>query len=500
MNSSVAEGRNTYDSVGESVTSKATRSIKWLFLIEGIPRAISPITFIILARLLTPEDYGLIAVAQIAISFSQLFWDAGLEKALIQTNEPLKKAANVVFWVNASLGLCLYLLLFVLAPQLSIFFNSPASMPVLRVMGLQILIGSLTTVQQALFVRDLNFRQLFWVRMAKALLPAFFSLPLAFLGYGVWALVAGSMVGSILTLFILWKKSSWRPAWSFDKELAHKLLWFGIWIVGDSLIGWFISYGDNVIIGRFLGVTDLGVYRTGIYIITVLTSLTLNPFLPILYPTFSRLQNDIPALTALLHKVNRLIMALILPIGVGLMLVSSLLVPALFGAKWQGLDIVLSVMGLQTCVGWFVGANPDAYRAVGRPDVQTKLGLATVLLYISAYLIAAPLGLKVFVFTRLGLAVAAMPIHIYLAVRLLKVSPLYLWHTGKSMMLATLAMAISVASIKWFLLRNIDILPNMMSILILISAGGIVYTAVLLLLDRAFVMDTRKLVIKAVHA
>ena len=492
--------KSAYVSTPESIADKATRSIKWLFLMEGVPRAISPVTFVILTRLLTPEDYGLVAVAQIATSFSHLFWDAGLEKALIQTSEPLEKAANVVFWVNAVLGVCLYLLLFVTAPWLAIFFNSPASMPVLRIMGLQSLFGSLTTVQQALFVRDLNFRQLFWVRMANALLPTLFSIPLAFFGYGVWALVTGSMVGSLLTLFILWRKSTWRPSWSFDKGLARKLLWFGVWIVGDSLIGWFIGYGDGVVIGRFLGVTDLGVYRTGTYIIAVLTSLTLNPVLPVLYPTFSQLQDDLPALTAVLHKVNRLIMALTLPMGVGLMLVASLLVPFLFGAKWHGLEIVLSVMGLQTCIAWLVGANPDAYRAVGRPDAQTKLGLVSIFLYLPAYLAAAPQGLNVFVFTRLGLALAVMPIHVYLAVRLLKVSPFYLWHTGKSMMLAVLAMAMAVTGVKWLLVWNGNALPSVLSLGLLIVTGGIVYGLMLLLLDRPFVSDARKLLARAVLA
>ena len=433
----------------DNINQKSIASFKWSALTEVVSRAVSPLTFVILARILTPQDFGVLAIAQIAISFCYLFWDAGLQKALIQTSEPLDEAANVVFWINLALGLVIYAVLLPTAPFLAIFFKNPESCAVLQVLGLQIIIGALSTVQQGLFLRDLDFKLLFWVRLATVVIPAFISIPLAYFGYGVWALVISSLIASLVNLVFLWLRSSWRPQLRFNTHTAKKLSNFGSWIVLDSVFGWFISQGDAVVVGRFLGVRDLGIYRTGRNVIDIIFGLTLNPIYPILYPAFSALHGDKETLRTFMHKANRLIMAMTLPIGTGIMCIASPLVSVVLGEKWQGVEIVLSVMGLQMALGWLVGANPEIYRAVGRPDVQTKIGFISIPLYLLVYLIAAPLGLTAFVLARLGLTIIVLPVHIWMAVNILDVSYLYLWKSGKPMILSTAFMILMISSIKW---------------------------------------------------
>ena len=177
----------------------------------------------------------------IAISFSQLFWDAGLSKALVQTKQAPEEAANVVFWTNFVLGILIYVVLFVTAPAIALFFRSPASGPVLRVLGFQIVIASLSSVQQALFVRDLDFRGLFWIKLLTAFVPGLFSVPLALFGYGVWALVGGSLAGQTLNLWLLWQRSPWRPKATFDMTLVRTLFRFGFWVLLESLGAWSLS-------------------------------------------------------------------------------------------------------------------------------------------------------------------------------------------------------------------------------------------------------------------
>jgi O-antigen/teichoic acid export membrane protein len=480
----------------ESVTAKVTRSVKWSTLTEIMSRVISPFTFVILARILAPQDFGIVAIAQIAISFCYLFWDAGLQKALIQTKEHLEKAANVVFWINVVLGLIIYGALFLAAPFLAAFFKSPAASPVLRVLGLQIIIGSLSTVQQGLFLRDFNFKQLFWARLATSAIPALVSIPLALFGYGVWALVASSLVGSAINLVILWVKSPWRPRCCFDSVIARKMANYGKWIVLDSFVGWFISQGDAVVVGRYLGVRDLGLYRTGRNIIDIVFGLSLNPLIPILFPAFSALQDDKEALRSFLYKTNRIIMSLTLPIGAGIMCIATPLVTVLLGEKWKGVEIVLSFISIQVALGWLVSANPELYRAVGRPDLQTKIALITSPLYLFAYFIAAQFGLTVFVLTRLGLTIISLPIHVWMAVRILKVSYLYLWETGKPMIISTTFMVLAISGIKWMLKMSHLALPAVMGLLGFIMIGMVVYIGSLWVLDKSFVLQTRDIVRK----
>lgn len=475
------------------LTADATRSIKWSALMEIVSQTASPIIFVLLTQFLAPEDFGVMATAMIAIGFGQIFWDAGLSKALIQTRESPEVAAHAVFWTNVLLGIFIYLSLFISAPAVAMFFNSPTSDPVLRIMGLQIIIASFSSVQQALLVRELNFRRLFWIKLQTAFVPGLFSVPLALSGFGVWALVTGSLAGQLLNCLLLWRFSSWRPKFTYNKELARKLFSFGFWIFLEGSGAWLIVWGDNLIVGRFLGVHDLGVYRTGWMLVTILFGLILNPFLPVLYPAFSRLQDDRPALTDMFHKVNRVVIALAMPMGVGLLLVGPEAASLLFGQKWQGLGFVLGLLGLMHGIGWVVGINPELYRAMGRPDVNTKLMFAQILYYLPAYYIAAQNGLETFTLTRFTVALVAMPMHIYLCVRMLGVSPYYLWHDGKHMILSVTAMALGIASLKWLLLPLIGDFHVFLALGIFFGAGCLIYFLCLWFLDRPLILQARHL-------
>ena len=208
-----------------TVINSAVLSAKWSALAEFVTKTIPPAIFIILALLLTPEDFGLVATAMIFISFCQVFCEAGLGKALIQTNEPPEKAADIAFWSNLILSFLVYILIFIASPWLAHFFNSPETRPVLRILGLQIIINSFAGVQQALFLRDFKFRPLFWIRLLTTLLPGLISIPMAYLGYGVWALVTGSLLGSMTTMIMLWHKSPWRPKIYYRDRFILNGIW-----------------------------------------------------------------------------------------------------------------------------------------------------------------------------------------------------------------------------------------------------------------------------------
>jgi O-antigen/teichoic acid export membrane protein len=476
--------------------TKAAGSVKWSALMELVSRTAQPIIFVALATLLTPADYGIVATASIAITFSQMFWDAGLGKALIQTKESPEDAADVVFWTNVALGLVLYICLFEGASWIAQFFKSPESGPVLRVLAAQIIIASFTSVQQAIFVRDFNFKSLFWIRLATAFSPGLISIPLAFFGYGVWALVAGSLTGQVINLVLLWNRSRWRPRFRYNMEVARRLFPFGFWVVLESVGAWLITWGDNLIVGRYLGVHDLGLYRTGSMLVTVIFGLVLNPVLPILFPAFSRLQDDRSALTSMFHKVNQIIIAIAIPMGLGLLLAGREITGALFSSKWEGLGFVVGVIGLMQGTAWLVGLNAELYRAMGRPDVNTKLMYAQLFYYLPAFYVSSHYGLVAFVWTRFFVALVATPIHIYLCVRMLRVSPSYLWQEGKHFFLAAGFMLLAINSAKG-LLGYAQPHP-WIPLIILLSAGAFSYFAIVWIFNRAFLLHTKNIVLRVV--
>lgn len=475
----------------ESVVTKAHTSLKWSVLTEIISRTAQPIVFVVLAKLLTPEDYGVVGTAMIAIAFSQMFWEAGLGKALVQIKDSPLEAAQVVFWTNLALGGMIYAILFVSAPGIAGFFNSPKSGPVLRVLGLQVIVASVTSVQQALLVRDLDFRRLFWIRLLTAFVPGFFSIPLAFYGQGAWALVGGSLAGQSLNLILLWTQSTWRPRWHYDMVLARRLLGFGLWTVMESFGAWLMIWGDSVIVGRYLGIHDLGVYRIGVMMVTIVFGVVLNPFVPIVFPTLSRFQDDLPSLSRVFHGVNRVVVAFALPIGTGLLLVGPEVAAILFGDKWHGLGLVLSVVGFSSGISWTVCLNTDVYRAMGFPKTAATVMWLHLLFYLPAYWISAQHGLQAFVWTRLGLVFLGVIIHVALFVKTLRVSPFYLWHEGKAMILACLAMALVVTAAKAALHEYSAFGSDWLVLVLLMSAGMATYVVSVWRLDPQFVTDVR---------
>jgi O-antigen/teichoic acid export membrane protein len=470
------------------IINKALSSVKWTAITEIISRTATPIITVVLAKFLNPEDYGIVATAMIVISFSQMLWDAGLSKALIQTEENAEDAAQVVFWTNIVLGCIVYTILFISAPAIAIFFKSPTSTPVLRVLGLQIIISSLTSVQTSLFVRNMDFQRLMWVKLLTAFFPGFFSIPMAMLGHGVWALVAGSLVGQLLNSILLWVNSQWRPAFRYNIKLARKMMRFGFWVLAEAIGGWLQVWGDNLIIGKFLGVRELGVYRLGWSLCSIVYQLLLSPISQIIYPAFSRLQNDRPALLRNFHKANQMLLAVVIPIGAGLLLIGPDIAECLFGNKWEGLGFVISIIGLMFAIGWTVGLNPEIYRAMGKPYANAILIYIQLCYYLPAYYFAAQHGLTIFVYVRLSVCILALPLHIYLCHRMLGTSWNYLWKDSYIFVFAAIVMGSVIQIMKFISPDSFHLQESIVILIITIIAGAILYIGTLALLDRRLVV------------
>lgn len=263
---------------------------------------------------------------------------------------------------------------------------------------------------------------------------------------------------------------------------------------------WLIQWGDNLIIGRFLGIHDLGVYRTGMMLVAIIFGLFLNPFLPVVYPTFARLQEEPEALARAFQNINRVIIALALPLGLGLWLVGPEMEAVLFRQKWEGLGLAVGVLGLMNGSAWLVGLNAEVYRAIGRPDLNTKLTYAQLIYYLPAYYLAAQHGFQTFIWTRLAVALVATPIHILLCVKILRLSPLYIWQQGKPMICAALVMFSLVTGLKYGLLQGLSGAQGWILLGLLVCSGAVCYGAVLWFWDRPFILKMKSLLNRATAA
>ena len=476
------------------------RSIKWLVLNEGLSRFFPAIVFLVLARLLSPTDFGLVASAQVIISFCQILADGGLGMAIIQTSSNKENSANAAFWFNLTFGVMLYVFIYLAAPWLQIKFGHPNSCLVFRVLGLQVIIGALNSVFQTLLIREFKFQTLFWVKFVVSVVPGFISISLALLGFGVWALVFSSLGSSLLTISLLWINTSWRPSFDFEISSALALLTFGKWIVMDSLIGWFITWGDSMVVGLYFGAEELGIYRVSQNIVSILFGMAIGSVMPVVYPSFSRLQHDLSALKIVVLQANRLIVTVALPLGVGMYLLAPYAIPILLGDKWINAHTIVGILALQSSVGWLVACNPDLYRAIGRPDIQTKIGMASLFFYVPVYLVSVKFGLIIFASARLLLSLAILPVHILAIVRTLNLSPFYMFDLYKSQFCAVIIMTLLVIAATRFFGLFASGTSVVFVCLVLILVGLVSYFGSLILFDRQLVESTIRLMKRAVFS
>ena len=479
------------------IKTRAIKSVKWTALAEIVSRSAAPLVMLILASLLTPEDFGIVGVAMIVIGLAQILQDFGFEKTLIQRETEVKESANIVFWSNMAFGILVYLILFLGAPLIADFFHETKVVDVLRVLCLQIILISLTTVHFALLQREFKFKQLFFVRFGVAFVPGIVAIPLALIGYGVWALVWGMLAGGIIQVILFWRISDWRPELSFDVPLARQLFGFGVWVTLEALLGWLIVWGDSIVLGHFLGVSELGVYRVGTTFIMLVFGVFFNPLRSVAYSSFSRLQSNAEELKRSFLKTTGLISAISLPIGFGLALIAYPISSLIFGYKWEGIEIVIAIIGIMYAVGWLVGINPDIYRAAGRPDANVKLLVANAIYYIPVYVLAAPHGLLVFCLARLGVSIASLLLHFYVANKLFQLPFTYLRSCVKSPLIACLIMGVLLYGMV-NLVSPFEGWQGWLKLIIVIVSAGMSYLGALWLVDKDLLKQFFRLLREAI--
>lgn len=463
--------------------SKTVNSYKWSFLAELASSLVIPIVYIINAKLLKPEDFGLVTAATILISFSQIIWGAGFSKALIQKQERIPESSNIVFWTNLGLGFTMFAILFLFAPLIAELFKDIRLQAVIKTLSFLILLGSFSSVQLTLLQKDFQFKKIFWIRILTVALPGLTSVPLAYFGFSYWALVYGSLIGQISQTMLLWLISAWRPKFYFDLILFKEFWKFGGFVMLSGLSAWFYSWADSMIVGIYFDSQHLGIYRTGNFFATMTFSLFFAPLIPVLYSAFSKISKDRERLKAKHAIVVKLLAIISLPIGFGLFAIQDHIATVFFNIQWEGIALIIGTLGLAHSISWIVGANGEVYRAIGRPDIETKVVSYTIIFYLIAYLVSIQYGMKCFIWTRFTLTCLAMFVSFYFAKKILQF-PIMNWiKLTISPLIASFIMYAIVDNLK------INIPQNAGGLSLLIFTGICIYLILMYLLEQRFIKN-----------
>lgn len=376
-----------------SLKESAVSGLKWTTASKIGQQTLQFSTLIILARLLLPEDFGLMASAMVVIGFVNVFRDLGLSAALIQKQNLSDELFSSVFWLSVAIGLIMMLALIIFSPYIADFYNANVLVPILQVLSLSFLFSGLSAVQQALLEKELKFKIISKIELFATFLAAVTGITMAILKFGIWSLVLQNLVFTFTVSSLFWIRLSKRPKFFFKWREIKSIYNFSANLAGFNILNYFVRNADYILIQKFLGEQQLGyytlAYRLMLYPLKNITAVMTR----VMFPLLSKIQNDNKRFRDIYLKLVNTISLLSFPLMLGLVAVSDNFVIVVFGAKWEPvttLVLILAPLGLLQSIYTPAGI---IYQAKGRTDWWFRWGLLTGVLFVTAFWIGLEWGI-----------------------------------------------------------------------------------------------------------
>lgn len=399
----IIKGENNMND--NNMSSTVFNAAKWSTLTEIVSKLITPISSMILARLIAPEAFGIVATVTMILSFADIFKDAGFQKYLIQHDFKYEKEkyenANVAFITNLVISIILWTLIFFFNENLATLVGSPGLGIVIVISSLQLPLTAISSIQMALFQRDFNFKTLFLVRTFTIFIPLIITIPLALLGYSYWSIIIGNLVMQFSNSIILTVKSKWKPNFFFKLKILREMFSFSIWSLIEAISIWLTTWIDAFIITSILSQYYLGIYKTSITLVNSLLSIITAAVIPVLFSTLSRLQNKNERFEYAFFKFQRIVAFVVFPLGLGVFIFKDFVTEVLLGSQWNDASEVIGIWVItSSIIIIFNHFCSEVYRAKGRPKLSFVAQTIHLLFLIPTIIVSSKYGFSVLVYAR----------------------------------------------------------------------------------------------------
>jgi PST family polysaccharide transporter len=421
------------------LASATTRGLLWAYGSYIGGRLIVLGSIAVLAHLLAPEDFGLVALAIIVTDLLYTVSDLGLSQALVveKEEEVLERAETAFVW-SVALGAGLSLTTAVLSPLAARFFHEPELVGILTVLGLNFFIRSLGTTHYAIAQKRLDFRTRSIAELANATFRGSLGIVLAVAGLGAWSLVLGYLTGTIVLVVALWILVPWRPSFRTHREHRQKLFRFGGTLTAVDVLAAVTSTVDYILVGRVLGTTALGFYTLAFRLPELLVINLAIVAGTVLFPSFAKVDRTVLGRSVLVSL--RYMLMLALPLSAAMVVLAEPIVLVLFGSGWEESVSVLRVLALYALAVTIGIPAGVAYKATGRADILLKLAIPQTIIQIAAVAIVAERGI-VWVAGAMAVVSGAFAVlDVAIAQRLFRLRIGQLWHAVWPALTATLGM------------------------------------------------------------
>lgn len=383
-----------------SLKQKTLTNMMWRFAERCGAQFVSFIVSLVLARILMPEDFGVIALISVFISILSVFVDSGFANALIQKKDADDIDFSTVFFFNLFICTLLYVSIFFAAPLIAKFYNNLDLIPLIRVLSITLIISGIKNVQQAYVSKKLIFKKFFFATIGGTIGAAIGGIYMALKGFGVWALVFQNLFNLTVDTIILWITVKWRPKFCFSLERLKSLFSYGWKLLVASLINTLYTQLNQLIIGKIYTPADLAHYNKANHFPELVSTNLISSIDSVLFPVMSERQNEIDLVRDMVRKSIQVTSYILWPMMIGLAATGKTLIPLLLTEKWNScipyLIIFCFVFGFEP----IATANLNAIRALGRSDYILKMEACKKVGGLILLIIAMPFGVLAIALSR----------------------------------------------------------------------------------------------------
>lgn len=399
----------------------ALRGTLWSGVQQAGDKAIRLPVYLVLAHLLSPQAFGLVALAIVYIEFAQLFLNQGLTAAIVQRHALEREHLESAFWGNIVFAILLAAGSAAAAGPIAALLGQEALEPIIRWLSLGFLLSALSATQDALLRRELQFRALAVRSIGGMAAAGVAAIALAILGFGVWSLVALQLVYQAVEVVLLWRASDWRPRFRFSARHYRELFAFGVNMLGVHVLRFARIRVDQLLVGSLLGTTALGYYSMARTILNGVAGLVSGSIGPVLWSTFARLQAEGERLARAIYQAAEMLALVTWPAYVGIAAVAPEIVEAFLGEQWLPSIPVVQAFALAAVAHSVNGLNLTAITATGAVRWRVRLEVLVAVASVGAIVLAVPHGIAAVGWAFAGVLYLMQPVELWAATRLLPI-------------------------------------------------------------------------------
>lgn len=382
----------TAGSTARALSRRVAGGVKWTAGAQLIVQALVMVRIVVLARLLAPAEFGKFALVAVFFTVANLLSESGLGASLIQRRELSDRDLHTTFWLQLGLAVSSGLLLAAIGPALAAFFNEPELGLYCLALGATIAFGTWTSVHWALLQRQMRFREIAIRQVAATAFGLGVSIAVATVRHDAWALIAGTASTVLISNAAVVLMTRWRPAFQFDKASARASFGFSSHLLGFQLVATFTRHGDNVLVGRILGASALGIYTRGYQVLLYPLRQVSNVIGRVMFPALSSIQSDLDRLRSAYLRAVGVIVLLTYPALTGVLLVAPDFVLVVLGDQWRPVIPLVRLFALAGLVESVTAPVGWVYQALGRTKLQLVVGTSVAVFILAGVWVAAAIG------------------------------------------------------------------------------------------------------------